>query len=385
MMDRLNGRSTGPEDAAPDSPSFSPNPAGSSSPSPQFGRLSPTTSRRYGTGARRDELSDHESDASTSSRPHSPSPGDESLDGPPLVVPSALQDAISAFSNAGKRANGRRGGLADQGIGGASAAKDAKANAADRSQLLSEALNPNEYPDTPAFREVNEVLRKVSLEWPALARGTSVAAEDAGGEDFDPVSLALHLLDPASSRERGGDPSVGGRQQSLSSFLRLKAELDHAIQSTLSPVTNPSTTSSNAYRAYETSITTHNMTLGALGVAQKQIGGLKAGLMGTRDMLEGKGREGLAGMYARMGMLEEMSGVLDEMCVSPASLASHVAREPTDPFSLLSVEMQRSPAEVAPLARISPFRETVPVCGRAAREEYQDAEQTGNARDWCAG
>jgi exocyst complex component 4 len=55
------------------------------------------------------------------------------------------------------------------------------------------------------------------------------------------------------------------------------------------------------------------MTLGALSVAQKQIGGLKTGLLGTREMLEGKGREGLAGMYARMGMLEEMSGVLDEM------------------------------------------------------------------------
>lgn len=301
MIDQLNGR-TSANETAPDSPSFSPNPS-----SPQFGRLSPTTSRRY--TPRRDDNSDHESDASTSSsRPHSPSYGDQSTDSPPLVVPSALQDAISAFSSAGRRANGRRGGLADQGLTGGG--KDTAAQEKSRNQLLSSALNPDEYPDTPAFREVNEVLQKVATEWPALARGTSVAVEDAGGEDFDPVSLALHLLDPASSRER--DPSAG-RQQSLSSFLRLKAELDHAIQSTLSPVTNPSTTSSNAYRAYETSITTHNMTLGALSVAQKQIGGLKTGLLGTREMLEGKGREGLAGMYSRMGMLEEMSSVLDEM------------------------------------------------------------------------
>ncbi|GAA5904682.1 exocyst subunit SEC8 [Sporobolomyces salmoneus] len=320
MMDQLNGRGR-PGDVAPDSPSFSPNPGSTSpSPSPQFGRLSPTTSRRY--ASRRDE-SDQESDASTSSRPHSPSYGDQSTDSPPLVVPSALQDAISAFSTAGKRANGRRGGLADQGIGGAG--KDSTPQEKSRNQLLSSALNPDEYPDTPAFREVNEVLRKVSTEWPALARGTSVATEEAGGEDFDPVSLALHLLDPASSRER--DPSVG-RQQSLSSFLRLKAELDYAIQSTLSPVANPSTTSSNAFRAYETSITTHNMTLGALSVAQKQIGGLKSGLMGTREMLEGKGREGLAGMYARMGMLEEMSGVLDEI--------DHLLRLPPSLESLLS-------------------------------------------------
>ncbi|GAA5956509.1 hypothetical protein JCM3765_003467 [Sporobolomyces pararoseus] len=318
MMDQLNGRISANE-AAPDSPSFSPNPS-SSSPSPQFGRLSPTTSRRY--TPRRDD-SDHDSDASTSSRPHSPSYGDQSTDSPPLVVPSALQDAISAFSSAGRRANGRRGGLADQGLSGGG--KESTAQEKTRNQLLSSALNPDEYPDTPAFREVNEVLQKVATEWPALARGTSVAVEDAGGEDFDPVSLALHLLDPASSRER--DPSAG-RQQSLSSFLRLKAELDHAIQSTLSPVTNPSTTSSNAYRAYETSITTHNMTLGALSVAQKQIGGLKTGLLGTREMLEGKGREGLAGMYSRMGMLEEMSSVLDEI--------DHLLRLPPSLESLLS-------------------------------------------------
>jgi len=318
-MDQINARSLpndnggggGGGDSAPNSPSFSPNPPSASAFSgggtQSNGRLSPNTSRTDSTRTRRKgDESDQESD--TSSRPHSPS-YDQSTDSPPLVVPSALQDAISAFSNAGKRANGRRGGLADQGIGGKDPTTLPEST---RNQPIASALNPNDYPDTPAFREVDEVLRKVAMEWPALARGTSVAAEEQGGEDFDPVSLALHLLDPASSRER--DPSAG--RQSLSSFLRLKAELDHAIRSTLSPVTNPATkASSNAYRAYETSITTHNMTLGALGVAQKQIGGLKTGLMGTREMLEGKGREGLAGMYARMGMLEEMSGVLDEMYV----------------------------------------------------------------------
>ncbi|GAA6019965.1 hypothetical protein JCM11491_006723 [Sporobolomyces phaffii] len=340
MVDQLNGRGR-----VPDSPTFSPNPSSPSpSPShasaPQFGRLSPTTSRRFNRrGSHSDQ--DPDSDASTSSsRPHSPAAHLEPDESPALVVPSALQDAISAFSSAGKRANGRRGGLADQGIRGAAGDDDAKSRTAQQQQpLLSSALNPDEYPDTPAFREVNQVLTKVATDWPALARGTSVEDETAtaaggrGGEDFDPVSLALHLLDPASASAAATTTDSNGRtsHQSLSSFLRLKAELDHAIQSTLSPVTNPAATNSttaNAYRAYETSITTHNMTLGALGVAQKQIGGLKQGLLGTREMLEGRGREGLAGMYARMGMLEEMSAVLDEI--------DHLLRLPPSLESLLS-------------------------------------------------
>ncbi|GAA5941737.1 exocyst subunit SEC8 [Sporobolomyces koalae] len=326
MMDQLNGISRYDDaNVGPDSPTFSPNPA---SPSPnQFGRLSPNPSSRTYTRQGRNrgpaDESDVESDVSTHSRPHSPS-HDDSTDSPPLVVPSTLQDAISAFSNAGKRANGRRGGLADQGIQGGDQSRK-NSTAPSRGQSIPSALDPEDYPDTPAFREVEEVLRKVATEWPTLARGTSVANDELGTEDFDPVSLALRLLDPASAREHD---SNAGRQQSLSSFLRLKAELDHAIQSTLSPVTNPSKTTSDAYRAYETSITTHNMTLGALGAAQKQISGLKNGLTGTREMLEGRGREGLAGMYARMGMLEEMSSVLDEI--------DHLLRLPPSLEALLS-------------------------------------------------
>ncbi|GAA5911557.1 hypothetical protein JCM5296_007207 [Sporobolomyces johnsonii] len=339
-------------DSLPNSPSLSPNPAASSAsstthPFASSSRLAPASAYGY-PHMRRDDEFDTASDSS--SRPASPSGSNAPADSPSLVVPSALSDAISAFSSAGRRrADGRRGGLADQGFDVPSQRKGSAATGGGGARGKSSggagsALNPAEYPDTPAFREVDEVLRKVQAEWPALVRGTSLAGQPVdddsafggGSDEFDPVSLALHLLNPAPTPARSDrDPpssasagAAGGGRQSLSSFLRLKAELDHAIRSTLSPATNPSPSSSNAYRAYETSITTHNSTLAALGAAQRQIGDLRSGLGMTRERLEGKGREGLAGMYARMGMLEEMGGVLDEI--------DHLLRLPPSLESLLS-------------------------------------------------
>lgn len=184
---------------------------------------------------------------------------------------------------------------------------------------------------------MDQVLRKVQEEWPNLVRGTSLTVGVHGGQEeegeadlaFDPVSLALELLEPDRST-RGGDVDDGQasaatsphrqRRQNLTSFLRLKAELDNAIKSTLSPRMNPTsiTTSggSDAYRAYETAITTHNATLSTLTQAQKLVGGMRTGLVTTREKLEGQlgAKEGgLSGMYARLGMLEEMGSLLDEI------------------------------------------------------------------------
>ncbi|BGP39395.1 exocyst subunit [Rhodotorula kratochvilovae] len=332
MMDQLRGGGGG----SPSSPSFSPNlGASTSSSTAPFStgtRLSPIPSgsggRFNGGGGEYDDAS-----SSSSSRAGSPEPG-AGAESPSLVVPDALSNAISAFSHAGaRRADGRRGGLADQGFDVPSARRGPGAGGSGTSSPEVElaegaagtnaargarvALNPHEYPDTPAFREVDEALRRVRDEWPALVRGTSLAGEVDGAADeaeFDPVSLALHLLDsggPGGRRpSENGAGGGGGRQ--LSAFLRLKQQLDHAIRSTLSPSMNPSS-SGNPYRAYETAITTHNATLQALSGAQKVIGGMRTGLGATREKLEGKGREGLAGMYARMGMLEEMGSVLDEI------------------------------------------------------------------------
>lgn len=232
----------------------------------------------------------HGSSASSlSSRPGSPSSDVESS---PQVPPTAaLTSAISAFSSAGanaSRRDGRRGGLADQGY---------TTSAQERVKAARSALSAEEWPDTPAFREVEGALSRVRQEWPVLMAGTSGAPEAADGEekDFDPVSLALSLLDPNS-----GD---------LSSFLSLKSSLDAAISSTLS-------SSTTSYRAYESSITTHNSTLQSLGTSQKQVGELKKMLTDAREKLEGKGREGLVGMHMRMSHLEEMGKILDEMWAS---------------------------------------------------------------------
>lgn len=164
-------------------------------------------------------------------------------------------------------------------------------------------LDPREYPDTAAFREIEGVLRKIRTDWPIIVQDSSsedMVAGSTGGEynKFDPVTLALSLLNPATV----------GTPVSLIAFNRLKAELDHAISTTLS-------SSSTSFRAYESSITTYNSTLVGLGNNVKKIGELRKGLMESKEKLEGKGREGLVGMYHRLGHLEEMVQILDEMCV----------------------------------------------------------------------
>lgn len=340
MMDQLRGGND-----APGSPSFSPNPAASTSSNPFGSSLLSPIPDRSDTFNNFDDAS-----SSSSSRAGSPEPGEG--DSPSLVVPTALSEAISAFTTAGqRRADGRRGGLADQGFDVPSSRRGPGASGSSSPELAQKspetarsgkvALNPHEYPDTPAFREVDDVLRKVRDEWPELVRGTSLAGQADGQEDegdFDPVSLALHLLEPArrgSAAERDPPRSANGTRQTLPSFLRLKGQLDHAIRSTLSPQLNP-TSSGNAYRAYESAITTHNATLGALTNAQKMIAGMRTGLGSTREKLEGTGREGLAGMYARMGMLEEMGGMLDEMCVlSARSLVRQLTLTFSDSDSLM--------------------------------------------------
>ncbi|SCV70809.1 BQ2448_3571 [Microbotryum intermedium] len=245
---------------------------------------------------RRDSVSS-DGGSSTSSRSRSPRPGNNG-DGAVGVMgvtepTMALTSAVSAFSSAGQRRDGRRGGLADQGFDAAEA--DEKGV-----KVHSTALDPNEYPDTPAFREVDAVLRKVVHEWPVMTLSTSLEAGGRQGGEFDPVSLALGLLDPSNH----------GTDKSLSSFLRMKDDLDHAILATLS---DGDTASTSSYRAFETSISTHNSTLQSLTANQKQIIDLRKSLVDAREMLERKGREGLFGLYNRMSHLEEMLKLLDEI------------------------------------------------------------------------
>ncbi|KAK4705054.1 exocyst complex component 4, partial [Phenoliferia sp. Uapishka_3] len=243
-------------------------------------------------GGRRSSVS---SNSSTSSSGAIPQP-EAQLD---LGATPGLASVISAFSSAGQRRDGRRGGLADQGI---ITTPVPAANLVKKSTVL----DPTQYPDTPAFREIEVVLRRIGQDWPVLMTGTSAdgdAEREGGSRDFDPVTLALSLL---SSEENGG----AGGGQTMKSFMRMKGELDHAISSTL----NGSGPGGGAsYRAYESSITTYNSTLASLTRSQRQVGELKKSLGEVRDRLEGKGKEGLAGMWDRMGHLEEMGKILDEI------------------------------------------------------------------------
>lgn len=144
-------------------------------------------------------------------------------------------------------------------------------------------------------------MRRVKKDWSMLLFGTinNGGAEgerddlDLREKDFDPVTLALGLID-----------AEGG--ESLASFLRLKEDLEKAISGTLNAA--PS-----AYRAFELSISAYNASLVNLAAGQKKVAEMKKGLGNVRDKLEGKGREGLVGIYNRMSHLEEMIKIMDEM------------------------------------------------------------------------
>lgn len=242
---------------------------------------------------RRDSSSSLSSTSSDSSLPPSSIPP-----AAPFVPTPALALAASAFSRAGER---RR-------------APDERPGPPKRKETSkSVALNALDYPDTPAFREIEAVMRQIKGDWPILLQGTTeeVLADGQGDTlgEYDPVALGLSLL----------SPSTVGTPNSLPAFLRLKADLDHAISSSLA-------SSNSSYRAYETSITTYNATLANLGASVKTIGGLKKGLGAARVKLEGNGKEGLVGMYNRMNHLEEMCKILDEMYVFACSSSSLTCR-----------------------------------------------------------
>ncbi|KAK4052526.1 exocyst subunit [Microbotryomycetes sp. JL221] len=264
----------------------------------------PGSSSRYDQHHFADDDEDDEEDNLTLEGRGLSRVGEDDVDGP--VPSAALNHAISSFQEAGEKRKGRRGGLADQGFAATEPDDNDEDNQQQRTshtatattrrqRTKSRALDPDDYPNTPAFREIEHVLTRVAREWPSLIDGTSATAgitSRTTQQEFDPVALALGLLD--------------AQDDALDSFLGMKQQLDKAISTTLS-----STTSS--YRAYETSITTHNSTLQTLNSSQRNVTELRKSLFEAREKLEGKGREGLVGMYNRMTHLEEMAKILDEI------------------------------------------------------------------------
>lgn len=243
--------------------------------------LQPSTAFSSNGGQRRRDSADSSSSVASSAII---SPGASPL------IPSPRKPSI-ALSSTRVGENGqnvemrrdRRGAAGEQGI----------ASVAVRKKVT---LNAQDYPDTPAFREIESVLRTIKSDWPILLQGTSEEVAQEADKEYDPVALALALL----------SPSTVGTAASLPAFMRLKLDLDHAISSSLA-------SSSSSYRAYESSITTYNSTLASLAASVKVVGSLKQGLGAAREKLEGKGKEGLAAMYNRMNHLEEMLKILDEM------------------------------------------------------------------------
>lgn len=298
MMDRLNlSRQPSNSMLKPSSannPSSFTSTSNNGSNSPSLSNVIPGLSR--GKSHSRRSSASSTSSTQSSRRTHSPQPGQQSSSSSKketAAAPSAaVASALAAFSNAGARRR-ELGSVSDA------------AAVAKKSKPKKQAIPKPVYPDTLAFREVDSVLKKITREFPMLMIGTSGAVLEDGDDEeegapekaFDPVTLALALLDSSNSSSNGS---------TLSSFLRLKSELDHSISATLS-------SNASAYRAFESSISGYNSTVAGLSKSQEQVAELKKSLGEVRGKLDAKGREGLAGMYNRMSHLEEMGKILDEM------------------------------------------------------------------------
>jgi len=129
------------------------------------------------------------------------------------------------------------------------------------------------------------VLERIGSEWPELLPSSDPAVE------FDPVSLALSMLDPASIDESAGK---------LASFMRLERDLGKALKSHIQ----------SHYRAFDASISAYNGTLANLGSASKQVAQLRARLNEVHDVM-GTKRSELGSIAARKTELAEMERILD--------------------------------------------------------------------------
>lgn len=214
-----------------------------------------------------------------------PSATEEDFHPPPVPVvptqpepPKAMNAVLSAFSDAGQRgrnksdtstappSRSRRGGESAQG---------------ESSRIKS--LN-KKYPSTPAFKEIEKVLDRIAAEWPELL------PDHEHGTEFDPVSLALSMLDP------DGDDASG----KLASFVRLEKDLGRALKGHIQ----------SHYRAFDASVSAYNGTLANLGSASKQVGSLRSRLAEVKDVL-GTRRSELGVITTRKNELAEMERILD--------------------------------------------------------------------------
>lgn len=154
--------------------------------------------------------------------------------------------------------------------------------------------NPN-LPSNPTFREIERVLEQVAHEWPELLPPDLLAQPEgeAEAEDpddaFDPVTLALALV----------DPDAPAAQDRFRSFLDTKDALHRSLQSSIR----------THYRVFDSSVSSYNGLLSNISHAQKNATTLRSALEDVREML-GKGRAELGVLEARRTELNEIDKIL---------------------------------------------------------------------------
>lgn len=163
--------------------------------------------------------------------------------------------------------------------------------------------NTQNYPSTPAFREIERVLDTISQDWPMLIlpedeNDNAVTKKTAANADdgFNPVPLALSLMGDPAREDRSG-------RSRLQSFLRVKQDLERALKSHIQL----------HYRAFDASVSAYNSTLVNMTSAQKEVVKLRNLLGDVKNVLGAKRTE-LANMRTRRDELSEMSRILDTVC-----------------------------------------------------------------------
>ncbi|EGG07514.1 uncharacterized protein MELLADRAFT_85678 [Melampsora larici-populina 98AG31] len=186
-------------------------------------------------------------------------------------------------------------------------------------------LDDRSYPMTPGFREIEQVLMRIKTAWERTGITGDVDDEEGAApgssNQFSPVALALDLLesenahDQSQSAKRAKDMinQKGGLVPSLSSFLKLKAELEKALQLTIQ--TN--------YRQFDASVNAYNLARMNVEHSTKRVLELKTRLTECRNTLGcgrsssltnstvgGKGSE-MKALQGRREMLGEMLKLID--------------------------------------------------------------------------
>lgn len=237
---------------------------------------------------------DDENSRGHSSRRHTFEQDDEveESEEPAAPAPKSMKNVLAALNDAGKRQRTQQ--QAQQ----ASKARARRTGVSDQGESARMKRLQQELPAGPAFRAIERVLGQIAQDWPMLLPTDDVDDTPLGtnpDDDYNPVPLALALLDPASIDQSGSR---------LNDFLQVKEDLGEALKSHIQ----------SHYRAFDASVSAYNSVVANLKAAQKQVHGLKGGIGDVTKVLGSK-REELASMVQRRDELSEMSRILDTMFV----------------------------------------------------------------------